>query len=98
MTIPQTGLVLVDVPGGEGGQLQKPLRVDEPVDALARGGLPRDRCRSTDASLPPAATFAVRAELLDERGHALAPPRKELAFALDLRGQEHGFGAYRSCK
>ena len=75
------------------------LRVDEEVDALAGGEL-APRPVPLDGGLAAAGSDlrGPRAELLDERGHALAPPREQLAFALDLRGQEHGFGAYRSCK
>ena len=61
--------------------------------------LPRDRWRSTEALAAAGSDLrGPRAELLDERGHPLVAARERVGVALDLRGQEHGSGAYRSCK
>ena len=92
VTIPADGAwPSYSVPGGERRELEeRGVRVDEPVDPLARGQLPA-RAVALDRALAAAARDQGRAlaQLGDERAHPLAPAREEVAVSLDLGGQEH---------
>ena len=86
-------LAVVELPGGERVQLEEGrVRVDEPVDPLARGELAA-RAVALDRLLAAAARDLRRAlaQLGDERRHPLAPARELVGAALDLR-REDGHG------
>ena len=82
VTIPADGAwPSYTLPGGQRGELQeRRVRVDEQVDALAGGELAA-RAVPLDRGFAAAARDLRRAlaQLLDERGHSLAPAREEVA-------------------
>ena len=100
VTIPADGrLPVVDVPGGQSGQLEEGgARVDEPVDALAGGQLPA-RAVPLDraARRRPRATCAVRSRSSATRAAiTLAAAGEELAArARPARSAPPSRGAYR---
>jgi len=84
-------VAVVDLPGGQGGELQEGApRVDEPVDPLAGGELAA-RAMALECLLAAAARHLRRAlaQLGDEALHPFAPRGELVRAPLGLRG-EHG--------